>query len=177
MKRRVRKGAGLGHRKLIPYFKEFAGGDSVWVVPDMRSTTHVVRCGKVASRIYSVADQMGFLSTNIRATTFLLAGPDPFAASADFSARFRRDALPVAVGGTLEIGTASPLYPPMLGRNTFNNRLHTLEPRFSTELHIEKARPDARCTFIYHVIAGRGLLPGCGAARRCRRSRGLGTAR
>ena len=113
------EGLGLGHRKLIPYFKEFVGGDSTKIVPPLRSMAHCVRSGKVASRIYNVADRMGFLSDRLRATTFLLVGPDPFVASADFSARFRRDALPVAVGGTLEIGTASSPSPLSLGPNCY----------------------------------------------------------
>ena len=101
------EGTGVGHRKLIPYMEEFAGGKSGRVVPPMRSTTYCVRSGKVAAGIYALAGRLSFFSANLQATTFLIVGPDPFAASADFSTRFRRSTLPTPVGGTLNIGGAS----------------------------------------------------------------------
>ena len=100
-------GTVIGHRKLVPYLKELAGGISTKVVPPMRSTYHIVRSSKVSARILVLAGRMGFLSARRQARTFLIAGPDPFVASPDFSARFRRSSLPAAVGGTLLIGTAS----------------------------------------------------------------------
>ena len=103
------EGTGFRHRKLMPYIKAFAGGASTDVVPSMRSTTHFIRCGKVASNIFRLAGRMGILSANLKATTFLIAGPNPFEESPDFDSRFRRDALPATVGGTLKVGTASML--------------------------------------------------------------------
>ena len=99
------EGTGLGHRKTIPYIKEFSGGDSVWVAPDVGSTAHVVCCGKVAASIYALADRMGLFSAAIQATTFLIAGTDPFAASSDFAASFDRSAMPSDIGGELVTGT------------------------------------------------------------------------
>ena len=113
------EGARFEHRKIFPYIKEFEGGDSPWVVPPMRSTTHVVRSGKVFARIYALLGRMGFISASQQATTFLIAGPDPFAASADFSMRFRRSSLPTAIGGALIMG----------GVSVARDRLRELDPR------------------------------------------------
>ena len=101
------KGTGAGHRKAIPYVNVFSAGDSTKVVPNMHSTTFFVRSGKVTAGIYATIGRMGILSANAKATTFFVAGPDPFAASTDFSTRFKRSALPAAVGGTLVTGAVS----------------------------------------------------------------------
>ena len=98
------EGMSAGHRMLIPYTKEFVGGDSVLVVPDMRSTTHFVRSGKVFANLYALFGRIGVITARQLATTFLIAGPDPFAASAEFAAHYDKSALPSDIGGELTTG-------------------------------------------------------------------------
>ena len=99
------KGVDIGHRKCIPYIKEFVGGDFKRVVPNGCSTTHFVRSGKVSANLYALLCRMGVITARQLATTFLIAGPDPFAASAKFAARYDRSALPSDIGGELTTGT------------------------------------------------------------------------
>ena len=100
------EGMGIGHRKCIPHIKEFVGGDFTRVVPNGCSTgnAHFVRSGKVFAHLFALCCRMGVLSSRQQATTFLIAGLDPFATSAKFAARYDRSALPSDIGGELTTG-------------------------------------------------------------------------
>ena len=108
------RGFSIEHRKLLNHVKEFVGGTHIWTVPELRSTTHFV-CGNQFIRVvYGIAKNAGFVSDNIRATTFLISGDNPFASSTDFAARFKRHNLPTTVGGTLQVGDASVHSPKLI---------------------------------------------------------------
>ena len=96
------RGATLAHRKMLPYIKEWAGGEATALVPSMRKTTSFVRSNRFAAAIFNLST--GFFKQQ-QQTTFLLTGADPFDASVVFSASFERSSLPTDVGGSLTIGS------------------------------------------------------------------------
>ena len=64
---------------------------------------YILNVSTVASSFYNISMKL-FQSDRSRRRTTLLSG-DPFAASADFAARFERSALPSDIGGELTTGT------------------------------------------------------------------------
>ena len=99
------EGADIGHRKCIPYIKEFVAGDFTRVVPTKCSGTYLVRSSNVFASLFALFGRMGLVSAKQQAKAFLIAGPDPFTASAEFAVCYERSALPSDIGGEVTTGT------------------------------------------------------------------------
>merc|ERR1712096_406549 len=67
------------------------------------AATYVLNVNSVASSLYNVSAKVFVREIQRKKTTFFSS--DPFAASADFAARFERSAVPSDIGGELTTGT------------------------------------------------------------------------
>ena len=95
-------GAGLGHRKLISYTKEFSAGDAPKTVPNLLACAFLVGVNTIAAGLINTA-KAAFLNEDLKRRTEVISG-DPFQHSHDFAERFDRAIMPVDVGGELSAG-------------------------------------------------------------------------
>jgi len=98
------KGLSIAHHKLLPYIKEMTSLSSPDKDTSSASITaiYILNINSVVSSLYNTIVKV-LQSESQRSVTTLLSG-DPFAASADFAARFERSALPSDIGGELTTG-------------------------------------------------------------------------
>ena len=95
-------GAGLGHRKVLSYAKEFSGGGGGNAVPIWASAIYIVGVNMIAAGIIITAKAAFFNEVQKRRTN--IVSGDPFRRSRVFTERFNRAAMPVGVGGELSAG-------------------------------------------------------------------------